>query len=157
MHFKALCATFRNFVTRGFMSELIRFGISLDNDLQSQFDALISTKGYANRSEAIRDLIRAALVEDEWNTEDNEVVGTITLIYDHHFSDFIDRLTGAQHDHMNEIVSTMHVHLDHHNCLEVLAVRGKPAVIKKLADGLIGMKGVKHGKLVTTTTGRHLK
>lgn len=139
------------------MSQLTRFGVSLDAELLSRFDKLIAEKQYANRSEAIRDLIRDTLVRHEWDSEDGEIVGTVTLIYDHHVRDLADKLTEEQHVHHAQIISTMHVHLDHDNCLEVLAVRGKTHEVRHIADELIGKKGVKHGKLVTTTTGRNLK
>ena len=139
------------------MSVLTRFGVSLDADLLSQFDELIAEKKYGNRSEAIRDLIRDTLVRQEWDSDDGEIVGTITLIYDHHVRDLADKLTNDQHAHHEQIISAMHVHLDHDNCLEVLAVKGKTREVRHIADELIGKKGVKHGKLVTTTTGRNLK
>lgn len=135
---------------------LTRFGISLDSDLLKRFDAIVNEKGYANRSEAIRDLIRDALVQREWEKEKGEKVGTITLIFDHHVRELTERLTEVQHDHNNAIISTMHVHLDHDNCLEVLAVHGEGKTIRSIADKLIGIKGVKHGKLVTTTAGKEL-
>ena len=106
-----------------------------------------------NRSEALRDLIRASLVEEQWETGAGEVVGTVTLVYDHHASDLAERLTESQHSHHEEIVSTLHVHLDAHHCLEVVVLRGAAADLKRIADGLIGTKGVKHGKFVATTTG----
>ena len=139
------------------MSGLTRFGVSIPNSLLKDFDRLIAQKGYQNRSEAIRDLIRDALVQRQWEKEEGELVGTITLIYDHHVRELSDRMTRLQHDHYAEIVSTLHIHLDHHNCLEVLAVRGRARQVRLVADELIGMRGVKHGKLVTTTTGKDLK
>jgi CopG family transcriptional regulator, nickel-responsive regulator len=139
------------------MSKLVRFGISLDSQLLKKFDALIKEKEYANRSEAIRDLIRDVLIHKEWQDEEREIIGTITLIYDHHIRHLSARLTNDQHQHHHQIISTMHVHLDHDNCLEVLAVRGKTNEVRKIADHLIGMKGVKHGKLVTTSTGKNLR
>jgi len=138
------------------MTDLARFGISLDERLLRRFDQLIQEKGYVNRSEAIRDLIRNALVEDQWEREDEETVGTVTLVYDHHTRDLADKLTEHQHSHHEAIVSALHVHLDAHHCLEVVVVRGEARQVKRLADELIGTKGVKHGKLVTTTTGRDL-
>ncbi len=138
------------------MSSLSRFGVSLETGLLERFDQLVRDKNYQNRSEAIRDLIRDALVREEWE-KDEEIVGTITLIYDHHRHDLSEKLTANQHDHHDEIISAMHVHLDHDNCLEVLAVRGSPAKVRHIADRLITMRGVKHGKLVTTTSGRNLK
>ena len=138
------------------MGETIRFGISIDDKLLDSFDRLIETKGYMNRSEAIRDLIRAALVELKWEGGEEETVGTVTLVYDHHVRDLSDKLTEQQHSHHEQIISALHVHLDAHKCLEVLVVRGKSRDVKKIADELIGVKGVKHGKLVMTTTGEEL-
>ncbi len=138
------------------MGETIRFGISMDDQLLASFDRLIEQKGYMNRSEAIRDLIRASLVELKWEGGDEETVGTVTLVYNHHVRDLSDRLTEHQHTHHHEIVSALHVHLDAHNCLEVLVVRGKARDVKRIADSLIGVKGVKHGKLVMTTTAGEL-
>ncbi|HXV20072.1 MAG TPA: nickel-responsive transcriptional regulator NikR [Desulfuromonadales bacterium] len=138
------------------MSDLTRFGISIDDRLLKRFDDLIADKGYVNRSEAIRDLIRNALVEDAWAREDEETVGTVTLVYDHHTRDLADKLTEQQHSHHEAIISALHVHLDAHHCLEVVVVKGKAKSVKRLADELIGTKGVKHGKLVTTTTGKGL-
>ena len=136
------------------MTGLARFGISLDQRLLESFDKLIADKGYVNRSEAIRDMIRNALVEDlVERTDSTATVGTVTLVYDHHTRDLSDRLTEHQHSHHDAIVSALHVHLDAHHCLEVIVVRGSAAQVKRLADELIGTKGVKHGKLVLTTAG----
>ena len=135
------------------MSELTRFGISIDEDLLRQFDHLIGDKGYVNRSEAIRDLIRDALIEAQVSRDDNtETVGTVTLVYDHHTRDLSDKLTEHQHSHHDAIVSALHVHLDTHHCLEVVIVKGLVSQVRRLADELIGTKGVKHGKLVLTKT-----
>jgi CopG family nickel-responsive transcriptional regulator len=136
------------------MNELIRFGVSIENHLLEQFDRLIQQRNYSNRSEAIRDLIRNELVHEEWKDEDAEAVGTVTIIYDHHVRDLNNVLTSVQHDFSEQIVSTMHVHLDHHNCLEVLAVKGTTKNIRQIADRLISIKGVKHGKLMMTTKGQ---
>jgi CopG family transcriptional regulator, nickel-responsive regulator len=138
------------------MTELARFGISLDQRLLKQFDALISDKGYVNRSEAIRDLIRGSLVEAQWSRDEVELVGTVTLVYDHHTRDLSDKLTEHQHSHHDAIISSLHVHLDAHNCLEVVVLKGKARIVQRIADELIGTKGVKHGKLVTSTTGQDL-
>ena len=139
------------------MAELTRFGISIDERLLERFDAMIGEKGYGNRSEAIRDLIRAALVEEDWERDDNkEMVGTVTLVYNHHTRDLADKLTEQQHSHHDAIVSALHVHLDAHHCLEVVVVRGRAADVRRLAAELIGTKGVKHGKLVTSTSGKDL-
>jgi len=136
---------------------LTRFGISLDSGLLGSFDRLIPGKGYANRSEAIRDLIRDALVREEWEEGTAETAGTITLVYSHETRELQDTLTDLQHGHHAAIVSTMHIHLDGHNCLEVLVVRGKGRDLKRIADRLIGTKGVKHGKLTLATTGKGIK
>lgn len=138
------------------MEELVRFGVSIRAKLLKQFDSLISQKGYVNRSEAIRDLIRKHLVEHEWEQEDRETIGTLTIVYNHHVRELAERLDHFQHDHVQNVISTMHVHLDEHNCLEVMVLRGMPAKIRSLADHIIGVKGVNHGQLVMTTTGREL-
>jgi CopG family nickel-responsive transcriptional regulator len=136
------------------MHELARFGVSMDEGLLQQFDELIKTKGYANRSQAIADLVRGALVEQEWEAGSGPTVGTVSMVYDHHSHDVGHKLTHIQHDHLANIVSTLHVHLDAKNCLEVLVLRGTAAEIKSLGDKLISSKGVKHGKLMMTTEGR---
>jgi CopG family nickel-responsive transcriptional regulator len=136
---------------------IFRFGISLEKALLERFDSLIRKKGYANRSEAIRDLIRDSLVSDEWQSSKVETVGTITIVYSHDTRELTDTLTDLQHHSYDSIVSSMHIHIDEHNCLEVIVVRGKSREIKAIADKLIGTKGVKHGKLSITTTGKHLK
>jgi len=138
------------------MSEITRFGVSIDSQLINKFDALIGQKGYTTRSEAIRDMIRDSLVEQEWEAEDLETVGTITLVYNHHTRELDHALTDIQHKSFHQIVSALHIHLDAHNCLEVLVVKGKSSEIRKIADRLIGTRGVKHGKLTTTTTGKEL-
>lgn len=131
-----------------------RFSVSLPPGLLKQFDAMAAEKGYDNRSLAIADMIRDKLVEHHQRLSNEEIAGTITLVYDHHRQHVQSALTDIQHDHHDVIVSTVHVHLDHHNCLEVLVVRGKAGLIKKIADELIAAKGVKHGKLTVTTTGQ---
>ena len=133
------------------MSELERFGISLPKDLLEKFDKVIGKKGYENRSEAIRDLMRDNLVEEAIESG-REVVGTVTIVYDHHVRDISDKLTHVQHDHFKNILSSTHIHLDHDNCLEVLVLKGKSENVKTIGDKLISTKGVKHGKLVITTT-----
>jgi CopG family nickel-responsive transcriptional regulator len=138
------------------MSGLMRFGVSIDSQLIKKFDALVARKGYATRSEAIRDMIRDSLVEQEWESEDRETVGTITIVYNHHTRELEHALTDMQHKSFHQIVSALHVHLDAHNCLEVLVVKGMSREIRKIADRLIGTRGVKHGKLTTTTTGKEL-
>jgi CopG family nickel-responsive transcriptional regulator len=139
------------------MSELSRIGVAIDSDLLKKFDELIGNRGYTNRSEAFRDLIRDELVEKTWESPEANVVGTVTLVYDHHVRLLSEKLTSLQHDYHRAILSTLHVHLDHDNCLEVLIVRGKAAVVKKVADALISTKGVKHGRLTITTSGAELK
>jgi CopG family nickel-responsive transcriptional regulator len=138
------------------MGETIRFGVSLDSDLLDRFDALCKEKSYQTRSEAIRDLIRSMLVQRQWENAEGEVAGTLTLVYDHHFSGLAQKLTELQHDSHEVILSTMHVHLDHHNCLEVLVLKGPAETIKSLGQKLISTKGVKHGNLCLTTTGQEL-
>lgn len=139
------------------MTELVRFGVSISAGLLESFDKIIAKKSYNNRSEAIRDLIRNQLVEMEWETEDEEVAGTITLIYDHHVRGLSNLLLEVQHDYHNLILSTMHLHLDHHNCLEVLAVKGVTKKVREIAERLISVKGVKHGQLSITSTGKNLR
>jgi CopG family nickel-responsive transcriptional regulator len=138
------------------MSSLTRFGIAIDEDLLARFDQLIARRGHGNRSEAIRDLIRDVLVEADWEDSTQETVGTITMVFNHGTRDLSDKLDALQHAHHDKIVSAMHVHLDAHNCLEVLVVRGAAGEVASIAEGLIGTKGVKHGKLVMTTTGHRL-
>lgn len=133
------------------MGDITRFGISIDSDLLDSFDRLITQKGYQNRSEAIRDLIRAAIVEDKSTAGQEEMVGTITMVYNHHVRDLAEKLTEQQHHHHHQIISALHVHLDAHNCLEVLVLRGSSAEINRIADELLGVKGVKHGKLFLTS------
>jgi len=133
-----------------------RFSVSLPPALLNQLDQMSNEKGYKNRSLAIADMIRDRLVEHRQRLGNQEIAGTITLVYDHHRQHVQATLTDIQHDHHKVIISTVHVHLDHHNCLEVLVVRGKASLIKKIADELISASGVKHGKLTVTTTGRDL-
>jgi CopG family nickel-responsive transcriptional regulator len=135
------------------MSELSRIGVAIDSDLLNKFDVHIAKRGYTNRSEAFRDLIRDELVQKNWELPENQVVGTVTLVYDHHVRLLNEKLTDMQHDSFHNVLSTLHVHLDHDNCLEVLVVRGKAAAVKKLADALISTKGVKHGRLTITSSG----
>ena len=139
------------------MSGLTRFGVSIPNTLLKDFDRLIGQKGYQNRSEAIRDLIRDSLVKEEWREGKQEMVGTVALVYSHHTRELSRLLTRMQHDHYKTILSTLHIHLDEHNCLEVLVVKGKGGDIKSISDRLIGIRGVKHGKLSLTTTGKNLR
>jgi CopG family nickel-responsive transcriptional regulator len=133
-----------------------RLSISLPRDLLKDLDQMVREKGYANRSMMIGDMTRDWLVEHRSQHGDEEIAGTITLVYDHHRSHVQAVLTDLQHEHHHSIVSTLHVHLDHDHCLEVIVVRGKAATMKKLADELIAAKGVKHGKLTLTSTGKDL-
>ncbi|MCR5815034.1 MAG: nickel-responsive transcriptional regulator NikR [Desulfovibrio sp.] len=137
------------------MGKLTRFGVSLDEDLLEPFDALCQHRNYANRSEAIRDLIRKELVQDHWHAEDC-AAGTLSLVYNHHKNDLTRRLMAIQHDDFDCIITSLHVHLDHDNCLEVLILKGEPARVRALADKLISCKGVKHGVFTATTTGHDL-
>lgn len=133
-------------------SDLVRFSVAIPEGLLSEFDDYAARRGTsANRSEAIRDLMRDALVEEQLASPDAEVVGSITMVYDHHTPDLTRRLDEVQHDHIAQIVSTMHVHLDHHMCLEILAVRGECSKVHELAHRLLGTKGVRHGRLAFTT------
>ena len=133
------------------MSDLERVSLAIEKDLIERFDALVSRDGKANRSEAIRDLIRARLVEEEVAVGKTELVATVTLVYDHHRRELADRLLAAGHDHHKAVLASLHVHLDDVNCLEVVALRGRGKDVRHLAEHLIGMKGVKHGKLVLTS------
>jgi len=138
------------------MSELVRFGVSLEKPLLDRFDDLIRAKQYTNRSEALRDLIRRELVEREWQGG-RDVVGTITLIYDHHKRDVLIRVMDMQHDFQEAIISTQHIHLDHHNCLEIVAARGKAEEVQKLADALRSIKAVRHLTLSMSSTGKEIE
>ena len=137
------------------MSELVRFGVSLERELLEKFDAFIRNRNYTNRSEAFRDMIRQELIKKEW-LEGEDVAGAITLIYDHHRKDLLSKITDIQHSYQNVIISTQHVHLDHHNCLEIVAVKGAPGDVQRLADTLKSIKGVKHGTLSMSSTGKEI-
>ncbi|HEX7535308.1 MAG TPA: nickel-responsive transcriptional regulator NikR [Syntrophales bacterium] len=134
------------------MSKIIRFGVSLEEALLHNFDNLIKKRRYTNRSEAIRDLIRQELLKKDLE-EDREVAGAITFLYDHHQRDLLNKIIDVQHDHQYIIQSSQHIHLDHHNCLEIVAVKGNSGKVKKLADTLKALKGVKHGSLSVSGTG----
>ena len=134
-------------------SDLVRFSVAIPESLLTEFDELAARRGMArNRSEAVRDLMRERLVTDDLSSPDAEVVGTITMVYDHHVPGLTQRLDQIQHAHLDEVISVMHVHLDHGNCLETLAVRGRSDSVHALADQLLGTKGVRHGKLVCVAT-----
>ncbi len=140
------------------MANLVRFGIAMENELLERFDELVERRGAANRSEALRDLVRKELTEEAW-AGGRSIVATITLVYDHHVRELTERLTELQHDHGDLIISTLHIHLDHDHCLEVLAVRGQAREIKAMADRILGTKGVLTGQVVPaalpTTRKRH--
>lgn len=136
------------------MSKLVRFGVSLDEDLLNQFDRLLRQKKYTNRSEAIRDLIREELVKKEW-TENREVTGAITLVYDHHARELVTRVLDIQHDYHTCILSSQHIHLDHHNCFEIIVTSGKSKDIEALFQKLKAVKNVKHAGFMMATRGKH--
>jgi len=132
------------------MGTLVRFGVSMDERLLETLDELVERRSYANRSEAIRDLVRAEQVRETWEKGQGPVVATLTLVYDHHVREVSERLVTVQHDHGELVHSTMHIHLSHRMCLEVIVLRGRPKEIQTLADQLIAARGVKHGRLVAT-------
>jgi CopG family transcriptional regulator, nickel-responsive regulator len=138
------------------MDKIERFGVSMSAELLTLFDERIREKGYATRSEAIRDIVRDYLVEGEWEDHAGEVVGTVTIVYDHHTHELGEALTDLQHDSHEAVICATHVHLDEHNCLETVVLRGNSQLVRQIADRLISTRGVKHGKLVCTTTGRRL-
>lgn len=137
------------------MAHLVRTGISLEDDLLARFDRVIHKKGYKNRSEAIRDLVRDYAVAEDVE-ENRTVVGTLTMVYDHHRPKLSEQLIEAQHHAENMVLAATHVHLDHHNCLEVVIMRGRSSEVSRLADKILSLRGVKHGKLVLTTQGKDL-
>jgi len=132
------------------MEKITRFGVSIEPDLLKKFDKIIRMEGYTNRSEAIRDLVRGNLIRGENKNPNAESIGTLTIIYDHHTGNLTNKLLNLQHDHTKEILSTIHIHIDHNNCLEVLVLKGKTVKIQKLADNIKSLKGIKHGELVIT-------
>lgn len=138
------------------MSTLERFGVSMEDELLERFDSLVEKRGYTSRSEAIRDLVRQDLVKDEWTDPNAEVIGTITIVYEHHEHELAHVLTEVQHQHHEAIVCSTHIHIDAHNCLEVVIVRGSSSSIKRIANALISTRGVKHGELCCTSTGKAL-
>ncbi len=135
---------------------LRRFGVSVEDSLLVGFDELVAARGYSNRSEAIRDLIRDALVQRDWQSGSGEAAGAVVLVYDHHRRGLQAKLTELQHEVHHCIISTMHAHLDHDNCIEVLLLRGKPADLRGIGERLIATRGVKHGRVVSTTVGDRL-
>jgi len=137
------------------MAKLVRFGVSLEQDLLEKFDRLTKERSYTCRSEAFRDLIRQELIQKQWQSG-HEIAGAITLIYDHHKRELVNKLMDIQHAFGDMIISSQHVHLDHNNCLEIIAVKGSPKEAQKLFDSLKSVKGVKHGTLSMSTTGKDI-
>lgn len=137
------------------MSDLVRFSVSVEDELLKQFDKQIARDGYPTRSKAISDLIRDSLVKHEWKS-DHEIAGAIILVYDHHKRELSHHLTHIQHDYHNLIISSQHVHLDHDNCLEIVVVKGKPQKIAELSSKLKSTKGVKYAQLSMATTGKNI-
>jgi len=133
--------------------EITRFGVSMSTKLLDGFDTLIQTQGYTNRSEAIRDLIRNRLVESEWESNEGEVVGAVVMVYDHEIRMLEEKITDIEHHEGHLVISTLHVHLDEHDCLEVSVLRGSAKELRELSNKLLSLKGVKHGKLVMTGLG----
>jgi CopG family nickel-responsive transcriptional regulator len=138
------------------MGETIRFGVSLDSDLLERFDRICEERCYQTRSEAIRDLIRKELVHKEWEDQNREVTGTLTLVYNHHQSDLAQKMTEIQHQALDIIITSLHVHIDAHNCMEVLVLRGPVKDVRSVAQRLTSTRGIKHGKLSLSTTGKDL-
>jgi CopG family nickel-responsive transcriptional regulator len=138
------------------VADLVRTGLSLERDLLQRFDESIARRSYQNRSEAVRDLIREYLVSEEGD-KNEIIVGTLTMVYDHHRPNLTERLVEIQHQAHTQVLAATHVHLDHHNCLEVVMMKGRSSDLRKIADEILSLRGVKHGKLVITTTGKNLK
>jgi CopG family nickel-responsive transcriptional regulator len=138
------------------MENVIRFGVSLKKDLLKKFDSLIEKRGYKNRSEAFRDMIREWLVSEEWKKEEKETVGILCLVFSHKMRELTETLIKLQHKYLDLIISSTHIHMDKHNCLEVIVLRGKNYLIKKISDELLSTRNVKHGKLLMTTTGKDI-
>jgi len=137
-------------------SSLLRFGVSIEENLLKKFDSFISSTNYKNRSEALRDLIRIALVEEEWENADEEVAGAIVLVYNHHKRELVDKLLDIQHDYNKYIISSQHIHLDHDNCLEIIVVKGNMKFIQEILSKLKSAKGVKHASLTKSTLGKNI-
>ena len=140
------------------MGEISRFGVSVDDDLLKSFDRSIAEQGYATRSEALSDLMRDSLVKArlEEQAEDANVLGSLTLVYDHHATDLTDKMAALQHDHHGLVVSVLHVHISHDDCMEVIVLRGEAKEIRSLSAALLSLKGVKHGRLFVTLPGREI-
>lgn len=138
------------------MEKVIRFGVSVNTNLLKNFDELIKKLGYKSRSEAFRDLIREKLVTEEWKDEETETIGVLSLVYSHDTRELTEELNRIQHGNLNLIVSSTHIHLDQHNCLEVVILKGKSGLIRNVSDRMLTTNNVKHGKLITTSTGKHI-
>jgi len=138
------------------MPKLFRFGVSLEKELLDKFDRLIREKNYTNRSEALRDLIRQELIKKQWQ-KGGEIAGAITIIYNHHRRELLNKVTDIQHDFQKLIISTQHIHLDHNNCLEIIAIRGNSKEAQRLTDNLQAMKGLKHATLSMSSTGKEIE
>jgi CopG family nickel-responsive transcriptional regulator len=136
------------------MATVERFGVSIEEELLTWFDAMVKARGYSSRSEAIRDLIRREMIRHEWDNPEGEVIGTVTIVYEHHAHELANMLADVQHQFHDCIICSSHIHLDHDNCLEVVIVRGSSQRVKTIADTLTSLRGVKHGQLVSTTTGK---
>jgi CopG family nickel-responsive transcriptional regulator len=134
-----------------------RFGVSMDDELLAKLDLHVRRKRYPNRSEAIRDLVRGALVEEEWGSAKGEVIGVLVIVYDHSQRELSSRLLDKEHVHTDRIITTLHLHLDHDNCLEAKVLRGTPGAVRRISDELMAMKGVKYGRLIPATAGKHLR
>ncbi|HVF86135.1 MAG TPA: nickel-responsive transcriptional regulator NikR [Pyrinomonadaceae bacterium] len=140
------------------MSDLLRFGVSIESELLESFDCLVAAQGYATRSEALRDLIRDALVRSriEAQPQSADVLGSLTLVYDHHAHDLAEQMAALQHSHHGLVVSVLHVHISHDDCMEVIVLRGQAGEVRELADALLSLKGVKHGRLFVTLPAQHI-
>jgi CopG family nickel-responsive transcriptional regulator len=134
-----------------------RFGVSMDEELLGKLDAIVDRKAYPNRSEAIRDLVRHSIVEQEWTGLEGEIIGVLVIVFDHHRRDLSSRLIKREHDWNGGILSTLHLHIDHDNCLEVKVIKGEAERVRAFADELISMKGIKYGKLIRATAGGGLR
>ena len=135
---------------------LKRFGVSLEDDLLEQFDKLCDKQGYTNRSEAIRDLIRNALIKKEWIEGNLETTGVVMIVYNHHQYHMAQKITNIQHEHYTNIIASLHSHLDHHNCVELILLKGKAKEIRQISDNIISTKGVKYGDFIPATTGKSI-
>lgn len=138
------------------VDETERFSVSINRELLEKFDRAIKERKYRNRSKAIRDLIREFLIEREWERAEGEVMGALTLLYNHEMGNVTERLLKIQHERCGNIISTMHIHIDRHNCMEIIAIRGLPQEVREIADSLISCRGVKHGKLVMSSLGKEI-